>query len=578
MKRGRRNILKAFLGAVAVFRAVASQDVEFLRGDVNGDKFVSLADAHYLERYLWNGGTPPPCLIAADADDNGCIMLDDAVLVYNTFTRGAVIPPPFPEPGLDTTPNESPFVDCKDYGTGKPLPLPGAKLAVLNATCRGGTDSVAVLTITLSSTRAVAGYRGTIRLDGIIANFAGRNNAQTPQVGVPDDLTGTIVDPTFPAANDIKNWLAFVRVNATELRFGLWRAPPWVEAPIPAGEDVPVLEIPVCLADGVRAGEYPIALLIGEIVDDATGRAVNPLLTSGSLLVLEDIREGFGCPVKGPIQCPPPVGDTQEAVGTLSLGEAVALPGDSLSVPISVFANGDIQAYGFSVDFDEEILEASGADFTYEKPDGTSYEYSYFDINSLNEIPGSGGVDEGYLVGGAVFSFSDNCNNIPAFSKTEPCVLHFTVRPDVEPGTTALRFVDSLEGPSPRGNSFMRLIFGWTLTLDSLVRLGATDGTVYITDATSRFRRGDSNADGRFDISDSIKTLGLLFLGNEHTLCRDALDVNDDARVDISDAVFALNRLFLGGLEPPAPGPNACGPDPTQDGLGPCAYDTNLCV
>ncbi|HVR72838.1 MAG TPA: hypothetical protein VMT52_00830, partial [Planctomycetota bacterium] len=52
--------------------------------------------------------------------------------------------------------------------------------------------------------------------------------------------------------------------------------------------------------------------------------------------------------------------------------------------------------------------------------------------------------------------------------------------------------------------------------------------------------------------------------------CADSADSNDDGRVDIADAVALLGYLFRGGPEPPAPGADSCGPDPTQDELISC--------
>jgi hypothetical protein len=78
------------------------------------------------------------------------------------------------------------------------------------------------------------------------------------------------------------------------------------------------------------------------------------------------------------------------------------------------------------------------------------------------------------------------------------------------------------------------------------------------------------NGDERLDLSDAVAILSFLFLGGSILDCPDARDANDDARVDLSDAVFVLTFLFLGGLPIPDPGPDACGPDPTADELGPC--------
>lgn len=91
----------------------------------------------------------------------------------------------------------------------------------------------------------------------------------------------------------------------------------------------------------------------------------------------------------------------------------------------------------------------------------------------------------------------------------------------------------------------------------------------------SQFRRGDTNGDGAFDISDVVFTLAELFTpGAAATTCNDASDSNDDGAKDISDAVYALAALFTPGSPPiPAPGPSACGIDPTPDSLECDLYD-----
>ena len=62
--------------------------------------------------------------------------------------------------------------------------------------------------------------------------------------------------------------------------------------------------------------------------------------------------------------------------------------------------------------------------------------------------------------------------------------------------------------------------------------------------STKSFKRGDSNGDGKIDISDPISLLGCKFLGAECPHCEDAADSNQDGRIDLSDAVFELNCLF----------------------------------
>ena len=79
------------------------------------------------------------------------------------------------------------------------------------------------------------------------------------------------------------------------------------------------------------------------------------------------------------------------------------------------------------------------------------------------------------------------------------------------------------------------------------------------------FLRGDANADGFFDITDAVTTLGFLFQGREVS-CLVALDSNDDEGVDVTDAIFSLGALF-GGTPLPAPPRTACGSDGTPGPL-----------
>lgn len=87
------------------------------------------------------------------------------------------------------------------------------------------------------------------------------------------------------------------------------------------------------------------------------------------------------------------------------------------------------------------------------------------------------------------------------------------------------------------------------------------------------FRRGDSNADGNFDISDAVYSLAALFTpGAPSPSCADAGDANDDGGYDISDAVYTLASLFTPGAPlPGAPHPT-CGVDPTADTLDCASY------
>ena len=84
------------------------------------------------------------------------------------------------------------------------------------------------------------------------------------------------------------------------------------------------------------------------------------------------------------------------------------------------------------------------------------------------------------------------------------------------------------------------------------------------------FRRGDFNNSGGVDLSDAVSLLAFLFTGRAPSPCPDSGDTDDSGDMDISDAVAILGYLFLGRTPPAPPGPIECGPDPTEDALGPC--------
>jgi hypothetical protein len=141
----------------------------------------------------------------------------------------------------------------------------------------------------------------------------------------------------------------------------------------------------------------------------------------------------------------------------------------------------------------------------------------------------------------------------------------------VASGATAAFDADFAAAP---GDSFLVVAMA---SVDGVVRGLAQMRTEIVSDADGQFRRGETNSDGRLDISDPVFALGFLFLGGPAPRCADASDANDDGKVDISDSVWTLGFLFLGGPPPPAPGPTTCGRDETADGLEPCVFPPGLC-
>lgn len=143
--------------------------------------------------------------------------------------------------------------------------------------------------------------------------------------------------------------------------------------------------------------------------------------------------------------------------------------------------------------------------------------------------------------------------------------------PSVASNVTKSNFGDSLGsgiGIGQHPNGFRHpLEFFDGLIHSPRVSFKALNPNQLLLGGDARFRRGDSNGDGKIDIADGVRILNALFLGTAALDCKDAADTNDSGDVDLSDGVAVFNFLFLGGAKPPSPGPNDCGGDPTADTL-----------
>ncbi|HQF65291.1 MAG TPA: dockerin type I repeat-containing protein [Planctomycetota bacterium] len=77
----------------------------FIRGDVNFDRMVNIADAVAVLAFLF-AGRPHDCHDAIDANDDGKLDIADAIYLLAFLFGGGPKPrPPFDAPGLDPTPD-----------------------------------------------------------------------------------------------------------------------------------------------------------------------------------------------------------------------------------------------------------------------------------------------------------------------------------------------------------------------------------------------------------------------------------------------------------------------------------------
>ncbi|HNS00388.1 MAG TPA: dockerin type I repeat-containing protein [Planctomycetota bacterium] len=117
--------------------------------------------------------------------------------------------------------------------------------------------------------------------------------------------------------------------------------------------------------------------------------------------------------------------------------------------------------------------------------------------------------------------------------------------------------LDAVTGVPPLQDSVVEMTLGVSRPGGELLSLAL---------AVLPFVRGDTNADGKFDIADPIYVLSYLFARGPAPSCKDAADANDDGKLDIGDAVKILDHLFgqTGPLPPPF---DQCNIDPTFDQL-----------
>ncbi|MGE3166099.1 MAG: FG-GAP-like repeat-containing protein [Planctomycetota bacterium] len=91
-------------GTVSITASTPPTGATFLRGDVNQDGAVDIADGTRLVNYLFSGAAAPTCLDAADVNDDGVVDISDSTYLNNfLFGVGAAPALPFPTADVDPT-------------------------------------------------------------------------------------------------------------------------------------------------------------------------------------------------------------------------------------------------------------------------------------------------------------------------------------------------------------------------------------------------------------------------------------------------------------------------------------------
>ncbi len=244
---------------------------------------------------------------------------------------------------------------------------------------------------------------------------------------------------------------------------------------------------------------------------------------------------------------------------TIAIGEAEAVPGQVVRVPVLVSISEEVEAFQVLIDVDPDLFDTvpgNAVSFTGALLDGVPVRSSYLAVRRLRG-------DENVVVVAVVPSLRGTALPVAPGENLHVFSIVGRVSLEARPGTEIV--IQPTNGPDGAG-------FGPVALKNELVSAGASRlpanlaaGRIRVVEGELQgILRGDSNHDGRVDIADSSHILNFLFLGNSRPVCLDESDADDDGTVNITDAVRILSFLFLGGPELPPPFPEP-GLDLTSD-------------
>ena len=80
-----------------------------MRGDAEVDQMLTITDAINNLRFQFLGAVRVPCHDVVDVDDDGVVAINDPIRLLTFLFLGGPPPrAPYPEPGLDRTPDRLP--------------------------------------------------------------------------------------------------------------------------------------------------------------------------------------------------------------------------------------------------------------------------------------------------------------------------------------------------------------------------------------------------------------------------------------------------------------------------------------
>ena len=321
------------LAALPVARAA---DVPFVRGDTNNDGAVDVVDSANILAYLFSGAPDLPCEDATDNNDDGAVNIADAISVLGQSCGGQTNPhPPQGAPGPD--PNED-ARGCESYPPHEPILEVATMLTGDPVTILGVERNAAITTLRITTDLPIHALQFTARVEGVDgARILTQDYYQDPALAFRMEC----------ADNETIQLITSFRAT-------------WFVGP---GDDVPVVNLDVCLPLGTQAGTYDLvsensrASVLEDINAHVTEAARIPITVESTITV-------EGCEIPDPPDPP----DPSHRDIRLELGGPTSLEPDAHGFTVSVFLRSPYPILGLvaAIDYSEYVLSLENVRATFD--------------------------------------------------------------------------------------------------------------------------------------------------------------------------------------------------------------------